>query len=167
MKNLLKANSAYLQEILDALKGRKLSMLEYKLARKEVYLSSANLSAAFQRMLSEPKNKQNAAKDIHQFVVLNHILFSNIASVATTLLSKEARVYPEELVHLAKKARLKINEGSKKLGAHDEETSTPTLAADTEIAESSDDLLMKEQLQFIYSVSADIDKAAGAIAQKS
>ena len=166
MKDLLKANAAYLHTILDALSGKKLIMLEYKLARKEVYLSSANLSAAFQRMLSEPKNKQNAAKDIQQFVVMNHILFSNIATVATTLLSKEARVYPEELAQLARKASSKIIESGKKMGGEIEDIKVHSNYSHHEKAESSDDRLMKEQLQFIVSVSENIDKIAGLIGDK-
>ena len=116
MQGLLRANAAYLQKIIDALSGKRPDMLEYKLARKDVYLNSANLSAAFQRMLSEPKSKQKKEKDVHQFVVLNHILFSNIATVATTLLPKDARVYPAELIYISKKARTILCESSKKFG---------------------------------------------------
>ena len=39
MQGILKANAAYLQKIIDALCGKKPSVLEYKLARKEVYLN--------------------------------------------------------------------------------------------------------------------------------
>src|SRR3569833_2894976 len=98
MRGLLKANVSYMKKIVEALSGHYISMLEYKLARKDVYLNSANLSAAFQRMLSEPKSKQGSKTQIHQFVVLNHILFSNIATIATTLLSKETKVYSYELI---------------------------------------------------------------------
>ena len=48
-------------------------------------------------MLSEPKNKQINIKEIHQFVVLNHILSANIATIGATLLAQESRVYPEEM----------------------------------------------------------------------
>src|SRR5436189_1233530 len=116
LHGILKANSLYLQIIIEALSGKKPTMLEYKLARKDVYLNSANLSAAFQRMLSEPKSKQKKEKDLHQFVVLNHILFSNIATLASTLLSKEDKVYSSELLQVAKRARTNLCESSKKLG---------------------------------------------------
>ena len=62
MQGILRANATYLAKTLEALTGQKVGMLEYKLARKDVYLNSANLSAAFQRMLSEPKSKQTAQK---------------------------------------------------------------------------------------------------------
>lgn len=164
MQGIIKANAAYLQKIIEALSGCKPGMLEYKLARKEVYLNSANLSAAFQRMLSEPKSKQKKEKDVHQFVVLNHILFSNIATVATTLLSREARTYPAELIHIAKKARTTLCEGSKKFGedgilkiSHNE------YGGNTEAVVTADDFLMREQLNFINKVSIDIDKTTKAL----
>jgi uncharacterized membrane protein (TIGR01666 family) len=162
LHGILKANATYLQKIIEALSGKKPGMLEYKLARKDVYLNSANLSAAFQRMLSEPKSKQKGEKDLHQFVVLNHILFSNIATVATTLLSKDARVYPAELTHIAKKARTALCESSKKLG--DEEMKFPhSENNNTEPLISIDDVLMREQLNFINKVSMDIEKTTRAI----
>ncbi|MFL5810374.1 MAG: FUSC family membrane protein, partial [Flavisolibacter sp.] len=158
MQGMLKANAAYLQKIIDALSGKKPSLLEYKLARKDVYLNSANLSAAFQRMLSEPKSKQRGEKDIHQFVVLNHILFSNIATVATTLLSKEVRVHPAELIHIAKKARVSLCESTKKLGGEDIVKTFGEHPVSIEPVLGSDDVLLREQLIFISKVSSDIDK---------
>ena len=52
LQNMLEANAAYIKKVLDFLSGNKISLTEYKLARKEVYISSANLAAAFQRRLS-------------------------------------------------------------------------------------------------------------------
>jgi len=159
MDGILKANTAYLQKIIDALSGKKPGLLEYKLARKDVYLNSANLSAAFQRMLSEPKSKQKKEKDVHQFVVLNHILFSNIATVATTLLSRDAKVYPAELIHIAKRARTTLHKSSQRFEANGIlTTSYDGHPISHESILNSDDSLMKEQLNFISKLSADIDK---------
>jgi uncharacterized membrane protein (TIGR01666 family) len=163
MQGILKANAAYLQKIIDALAGRKPSMLEYKLARKDVYLNTANLSAAFQRMLSEPKSKQKKEKDVHQFVVLNHILFSNIATVATTLLSRETRVYPPELAQIARKARTTLCESSKRFGADGVVSSHEGHPGNHEAVLNTDDNLMREQLNFISKLSVDIDKTTKAL----
>jgi uncharacterized membrane protein YccC len=81
----LRTNLAYLRQLADRLMGREVPDTAYRLRRKDVYVASANLAAAFQRMLSEPKSKQRHPTEIHQFVVLNHILSSNIASLTTTL----------------------------------------------------------------------------------
>ncbi|HEU0112714.1 MAG TPA: FUSC family membrane protein [Flavisolibacter sp.] len=164
MQGILKANAAYMKKIVDALSGQKLSMLEYKLARKEVNLQSANLSAAFQRMLSEPKSKQSSQKQLHQFVVLNHILFSNMATIATTLLSKEATVYPAELLQLGKKAYSKLKESSRKFEAGSTTLKIAEPSTNEERLLTADELLMKEQLQFIVTVSNDIDKITKVMA---
>ncbi len=61
-----------------------------KLARKEVFVTLANLSDTFQRMLNEPYNKQ--PESLHAFVVLQHSLGSHIAS-----LSVYERAYSDQL----------------------------------------------------------------------
>ncbi len=78
MAGVLKANTNYLQKLSDIICGKRNS-LDYSLARKEVFVSTANLSAAFHRMLSEPRSKQRHSKEIYEFVVLNNVLSSNIA----------------------------------------------------------------------------------------
>jgi uncharacterized membrane protein YccC len=165
MQGIIKANALYLHKVVQALSGQDVSMLEYKLARKEVYLSSANLSAAFQRMVSEPKNKQASRSQVQQFVVLNHILFSNIATIAISLPAKERRTYPAELVNLSRKAYHKLEESGKKIGSTDE---LPKLleASNEESISTSDEILMKEQLSFIYNVSKDIDKISTLLVQE-
>jgi uncharacterized membrane protein (TIGR01666 family) len=164
MQGIVRANANYLQKIVDALSGYGINLLDYKLARKDVYLNSANLSATFQRMLSEPKSKQGAEKDIHQFVVLNHILFSNTANLSASVFAKEKMAYRPELIIPGKKALKKLNEVRRKLG--DE---TP-VASDTlrkslpsEQTETADDRLLKEQLEFIYNLANDLDKTTTAI----
>ena len=81
----LRANLAYLRQLADRLAGREVPATTYRLRRKDVYVTSANLAAAFQRMLSEPKSKRRHPTEIHQFVVLNHILSANIAALTATL----------------------------------------------------------------------------------
>lgn len=164
MHHIVKSNAVYLQKITEALSGQVVNMISYKLARKEVYLNSANLSAAFQRMLSEPKSKQKQEKEIHQFVVLNHILFSNTAMLTTTLLSKETRAYPEEMVHLAKKSVQLLNECAKKFGDTDDIPVPVTSPHHQEAsALSNEDILLKEQLGFIKKISMDIDKTTTSL----
>ncbi|HEU4471515.1 MAG TPA: FUSC family membrane protein [Flavisolibacter sp.] len=158
MKGMMSANLAYLQKIMEGLLGKRPSLLDYKLVRKEVYVSSANLTAAFQRMLSEPKSKQKNIKQIHQFVVMSHILFSNIANVATTLMSKEARLHPLPLVRSARKSLAMLQQAAGSTG-QEEAIHLPHEEASLQTAISADDLLLREQLDFIYKLIVDIDKA--------
>ncbi|HYO21435.1 MAG TPA: FUSC family membrane protein [Flavisolibacter sp.] len=164
MQDIVRANASYLEKVIRAMSGGKVEELEYKLARKEVYLHSANLSAAFQRMLSEPKNKQGSRSQVQQFVVLNHILFSNIATIAKSI-SRDKGIYPGELIHLAKKTYGKLEAGSKRLGSEEALPKLPDTISSNGIS-TTDDVLMKEQLDFIYNVSKDIDKLATSLVEK-
>lgn len=162
MLGIVKANAVYLHKIVLALSGQKISTLEYKLARKDVYLNSANLSAAFQRMTSEPKSKQSSQSQVQQFVVLNHILFSNIATIATALVTQEARTHHPELAQVAKKAFCKLQDSTKKFG--DQTTVTlPDEQGAPPPSPSSDETLIREQLNFIYGISKDIDKLTNSL----
>jgi len=162
LHQMLVANAAYLQKLLDALYGKNVSITEYKLARKEVYISSANLSAAFQRMLSEPKSKQKNKNEIHQFVVLNHTLFSNIATIASSILSQKPCKHSEIIIRTAKKAQHNLFDTIEKFGE-------PILLSRSnterdQIEEpTADALLLKEQLEFIHKLTSDIQKTSEKI----
>jgi uncharacterized membrane protein (TIGR01666 family) len=82
MIQALTENANYFKRIAGAYTGTPVSTTQYKLSRKGAFVSLANLSDAFSRMLSEPKNKQENSKLIYQFVVLNHMLTSHIATLS-------------------------------------------------------------------------------------
>ncbi|WP_316803488.1 FUSC family protein [Pedobacter nototheniae] len=82
MTDILKANKAYLEQISFLYFEKNYNRTDYKLARKEVYVSTANLASLFQRMFSEPKSKQLFIKDVHQFTALSHLLSSYIATLS-------------------------------------------------------------------------------------
>lgn len=84
LAEMVKANLDYFVIILTKLSGKPVSLTEYKLIRKEVYVSTANLGGALQRMINEPKNKQLKTNDVHKFVVLNHTLTSYLANLSIT-----------------------------------------------------------------------------------
>jgi uncharacterized membrane protein (TIGR01666 family) len=157
---MLQANKEYLNKIYEGLYGKQINLLEYKLVRKEVYVSSANVAAAFQRMLSEPKNKQRNSKVMHQFVVLNHILFSNIATVVTSLLNKSPAVHAPILIQSVKRSTVLINQTIDKLGEENLlKNERPVESIPQSMAGlTADDQLIKDQLDFIQRVIIDLDK---------
>jgi uncharacterized membrane protein YccC len=159
MIEMLHANAEYLNKIVIALAGKQVRVLDYKLARKEVYIHSANLSAAFQRMISEPKSKQANKKLLNQFVVMNHILLSNIATVATTLFLKHKQECTPELHQIAKNSYKKLVESKAKL--ENTEVNLPVKEFITESIPNSsikDYEVMKEQLIFILKICTDLKK---------
>lgn len=87
LKDVLKANIKYLDKLREIILVQKIPRVGYRLIRKEVFVSTANLSAALHRMQSEPKSKQRYRAEMYELVVLNHVLSSNIASLADSIIS--------------------------------------------------------------------------------
>ncbi|GAA4087471.1 FUSC family protein [Mucilaginibacter panaciglaebae] len=158
LADVICSNRNYLIKIAQSITGNPITITEYKLARKDVFVKSANLSAAFERMTSEPKSKQRNIKDIHKFVVLNHILSSYTATVASEITVKGMHKATPETLKLIKKSIAILNESSKKLGG----TRVEFTGEKAELAEITAptviENLLKEQLGFINKISTDIAK---------
>jgi uncharacterized membrane protein YccC len=75
-------NLHYFLDVTAVLCKKPVSVNQYKISRRNAFVSLANLSDAFNRMLSEPKNKQKNIRELHQFVVASHMLVSNIATLS-------------------------------------------------------------------------------------
>ncbi len=58
---------------------------QIKTERQEVMIALANLSDAFNRMLSEPKRFRQGVKNVHRFVVINHTLISHLTTLSYLL----------------------------------------------------------------------------------
>ncbi|WP_345952368.1 FUSC family membrane protein [Mucilaginibacter sp. PAMB04168] len=163
LHEVLTANANYLTKIAESITGIPVSTTEYKLARKEVYIKSANLSAAFERMTSEPKNKQHKSKDVHKFVVLNHILSSYIATIASGVTGRELHKTSGENLKMVKRSINILNDSAKKLGGVGVDFVGDKKLDGSEQRElTADEILLKDQLGFIHKISADIAKTADA-----
>jgi len=82
MVKTMEDNLHYFTDVSGAFLGKPVTVTQYKLSRKHAFVSLANLSDAFSRMLSEPRAKQKNSVRMHQFVVSNHMLTSHIATLA-------------------------------------------------------------------------------------
>lgn len=164
MRDVLNANARYVQLMLDGLTGRRISVLDYKLVRKDVYVTSANLSAAFQRMVSEPKHKQRNERLTYKFVVLNHILSANVATVTSALLTSELKSHPTPLLRSVRRALSALTEARRQLGVSVNNPSVepavndPAAPDTPEPTATPDDRLLGEQVNFIQQVSSDISR---------
>lgn len=167
MYQVLKANYSYLLNVAEILAGKSLDVTNYKLRRKAVYVSSANIGATFQRMLSEPKSKQKNIRDLHKFVVLNHILSSYTATLISTLQQLEEGTINAEHLKLIRKSLHNLNEVILKL----EETGiTPSKSVDIHIpanrldggspASDHDARLLTDQLELVKTITRDIEKVS-------
>jgi uncharacterized membrane protein YccC len=164
LSDVLGANINYLLKVAETLSGKSVNITEYKLVRKDIYVKSANLSAAFERMTSEPKKQQRHLKDIHKFVVLNHILTSYIGTIASSLLNKGVDLVHPENVKLIKRSINILNETLKKVqGEADELPKLGNAPVMVPSETTLDSHLLKEQLEFVTKVSIDIAKITDAI----
>lgn len=162
MRNLLIANYNYLEQAIRILSGKELTVTDYKLARKEVYIATANMGSTFQRMLTEPKWRQKYTRELNRFVILDHILSSHSANLLTQVHRADISCYSREHVRLLKKALSELRKSLSLLSPTDEikvfdmEEDFPNLQFTTE--EDEDGKLITEQLQFLVKISTDLHK---------
>jgi len=97
------SNKNYYTYIASAFVGKTIDASQYKFYRKETYVSLANLSDAFQRMLNEPKSRQHTGEFMHPLVVGCHVLASRIATLsgysrtnATAMADQEFNIFIEK-----------------------------------------------------------------------
>ena len=82
MKNALKSNFDYFNNVTALLTSTSFSEVDFRLARKNAFIQLGNLSDLFQRMTTEPKNRKQKLDSVHQFVSISHTLTSYIASLS-------------------------------------------------------------------------------------
>jgi uncharacterized membrane protein YccC len=82
MAEMLTEVQNYFSVTASVFNGESLNIAAAQLARKNTLVALANLSDAFSRMLAEPKSQQKGIGELHQFVVLNHMLTSYIATLS-------------------------------------------------------------------------------------
>ena len=167
MAAALRANLAYLRQLSARLAGRPLPPNEYRLLRKAVFVSGANLAAAFQRMLAEPRGKQHRPAETHEFVVLNHILSANIAALTATLREAAPAVLPVADAGrraLASAAAALAKSLARLAPAAPPETLDPPAPAPPAAA-GTDDPALLEQLAFLQKISGDLCRLTEGLAK--
>ena len=101
MITMLSDAANYFSAVADAFSGKKVTTAQQQLARKNALVALANLSEAFNRMISEPKSQQQGVEILHQFVVLNHMLTSYIATLAHYLQMKTNPYHAQDFIEVA------------------------------------------------------------------
>ena len=101
MTEMLTDVKKYFSVVVGAFSGEIINRNEQQLARKNALVALANLSDAFNRMLSEPKSKQKGVELLHQFVVLNHTLTSYIATLSYYIQMHEIPYKSDDFIKVA------------------------------------------------------------------
>src|SRR5690554_1142381 len=163
MRNLLIANYNYLVELLEVSLGKEENITEYKLIRKEVYVNTANLASAFQRMITEPKSTQKNSKEVHSFIIFNHLLSSYTANLFITvektnkdLNGEPIKILRQLLNHLSQIIQQLHDETSKNT-FEERVFQIPDVALEDK-ADSQEKKLIIEQLLYLKKILNDIDR---------
>jgi uncharacterized membrane protein YccC len=106
MSEMISKNILYLKSVTNYKTDDLSTQLEYRLARKEMYVSTSNLSSAFQRMLNEPKRKQQHVNEANKFILLNNLFASNIASISFIMKEDNPKFSDKEIRELRKSINL-------------------------------------------------------------
>ena len=83
LRKLIAANRNYFRDVAATFIGENVDVIQYKYSRKQAYVELANVTDALNRMLAEPKRKQKSPAEFHQFVVLNYMMASHTATLAS------------------------------------------------------------------------------------
>ena len=113
MLEAIRSSKAYFTTIAGAFTGTPFTNLTYKVSRKNAFVALANLSDAFTRMLAEPKSKQKNSKPLHQFVVLNHMLTSHIATLSYYVRPLSEKYASQDFAPLVRNTIAKLEDAEK------------------------------------------------------
>ena len=125
MRKAISSNKNYFNDIAAAFTGNPVTINSYKLSRKNAFVALANLSDAFSRMLSEPKNKQKNSKQLYQFVVLNHMLTSHIATLSSYVMPLSAKLASPDFIPLINNTLAKLDNAEKIIAETPADTAAP------------------------------------------
>ncbi|MDE3234968.1 MAG: FUSC family protein [Bacteroidota bacterium] len=191
MEHMLQSSIAYYKIVADTFTGKNFVKAAVRVERKNSLVALANLSDTFNRMLSEPKSKQEHIEQIHQFVVSVHMLTSHIATLTHYAHSVEEEFIVEDykpLITLTQahlhEARNLLKQGEQEGKASIAETDANIKMLDerigrllqqrkTELEEGkiesstrkklSQFKSIADQFYFIYKITVDINKIADKI----
>ncbi|SKB64203.1 TIGR01666 family membrane protein [Sphingobacterium nematocida] len=170
IRSLLIANYHYLAQAIKVLSGNMENVTSYKLARKEVYIASANMGSTFQRLLTEPKWRQNVTKEVNRFVILNHVFSSYTATLMTQLHDADNHHFNNAHLRQLYKALGNLEKTIVYISDDNDTPFEPVKGIerlDTDETESDDARLITEQLQFLIKISSDLQKITTDFAHKS
>ena len=109
MQQAIKSNRNYFRDVAAAFTGNPVTNIIYKISRKDAFVALANLSDAYNRMMAEPKSKQKNRAQLYQFVVLNHMLTSHIATLASYVMPLSAKLASPDFTSLINNAVIKLD----------------------------------------------------------
>ncbi|MEZ4945511.1 MAG: FUSC family membrane protein [Cyclobacteriaceae bacterium] len=174
MENSVKANKDFLNELSLYYQHKGKMPTSCKIARKDAFLETSNLSAAFQRMAQEPPSKQKNLDKIYEMVELNHVFLSSLSSLSSYIQNHPTTSASEEFITAIAQIDKQLEHVLKMLKEEErpyfdrevfvaKKLMTPTadgLSGDRERQEAH---LIWEQLRWLHSLSNGMGKLVGSL----
>jgi uncharacterized membrane protein (TIGR01666 family) len=145
MLEAIVSNKNYFSVIANEFVGKSASTNDYKVNRKNAFVALANLSDAFTRMLSEPKSKQRNSKSVHQFVVLNHMLTSHIATLSYYVKPLSNKIASKDFEPLVNNTIRKLEDAEKIISDIPVDTAVADSLTQNNIQNKAQELLEKRR----------------------
>lgn len=92
----VKGFEAYLIEINMYYHQKGETATSYNLSRKEAFLKVGNLNAAYQRLLQEPKSKQENSASIYDVITISNTFLSSLSALSMFIKNNERGLAPEQ-----------------------------------------------------------------------
>jgi len=189
MVKMLDTGSEYYRVVAEIFTGKTVETAALRISRKNSLVALANLSDAFNRMLSEPKSKQEHIEQVHQFVVSVHMLISHIATLANYTISVAEETVTDDYVPLILLTQSNLNQSSGLLKNDNDTAENSALETEVRTLDNRINHLMHlrqeelrqgvmestiryklslfksiaDQFYFIYKIAVDIRKISGKI----
>lgn len=151
--NSLKSNIQYMNEVLKRYDNPVYSVTDYKVARKNAFLSLANLNAGLQRMLQEPKSQQKNYAELNDFIVLQQDFLSTLSAMALQLTSVESQLPKSVFILAMLQIQKQIENSLKALEKISVQTAVDnSISSDFSFVENQQ-YICYEQLNYLYTLS--------------
>ncbi|UYW00988.1 FUSC family protein [Flavobacterium agricola] len=106
LEKSISSTIAYIYEVKQLYINKAEVTVAYKIARKDAFVAVGNLMASYQRLVQEPRNKQQNRAELYEIAVLNQTLVAATAGVGTfiqshktTEASKAFEIVVNNIVH--------------------------------------------------------------------
>ena len=167
IQKALIADYEFIFLIFKKLADNDVSTTDYKLARKDIFIAMANINSVFQRVISEPKGKQENAKELNKFTIFNQSFVSYSVGLVKVIQKNNSVILTSEHIRLMKKILQLLLQNIRLYGEYETDHLMKTIQfqektiAYTEIeteALQNESELIEDLLEYLYEIVYDFTK---------
>ena len=167
IQKALIADYEFIFLIFKKLADNDVSTTDYKLARKDIFIAMANINSVFQRVISEPKGKQENAKELNKFTIFNQSFVSYSVGLVKIIKKNNSVILTSEHIRLMKKILQLLLQNIRLYGEYETDHLMKTIQfqektiAYTEIeteALQNESELIEDLLEYLYEIVYDFPK---------